>query len=644
MRRPAGIRLAPGILLIVAASLQAQISPGPLSLAHASLEGVTKCANCHDFGAGTKRFRCLECHLEIKQRLDTHTGFHTRAVKPLPGEADCARCHMEHNGQSFALTRLDRRHFDHVAQTGFALEGKHLGQKCESCHNAKNLPSEARSVIKVKDPARSFLGLRRDCAGCHKDIHAGQLGAACSNCHNQDSWSQAPGFNHARTPFQLTGLHQSVACAKCHLPQRQASAEKQLLFKGLSFSGCQSCHNDPHRGGFKDAKVRGGCETCHTTAGWKSNRPASGFDHANTKFPLTGAHAAKACAQCHKDSDFHRPIPHDKCGDCHQDVHSGQFTARPQGSDCASCHNDISFKPPLFNRETHRTAAFPLTAMHERVACAACHKAEGKATVWETRLLQCAGCHQDVHAGQFEAAPWTNQCSLCHNQSGFDRNSFSVERHAMTRFALKGRHEKVSCESCHKVLNPAPGFLAKVSTPARQFRFPSRACNTCHADPHRQGQKVAACENCHTEASWTSSLPFDHKTTRFPLTGRHVRVNCNQCHNPVSPGGSAIAKLAPAFSSTPTLCSGCHKDPHGGQFRKGQGRPDAPEEECSNCHTTSGWGGADFDHEKTRYPLDRAHMNVPCAKCHKNALGAERDSSARIRMFRGTAMECVSCH
>lgn len=624
--------------------MRAQISPGPLSRAHESLEGVTKCASCHDFGAGTKRFLCLQCHAEIKQRLDTHSGFHTRAFKPLPGEADCARCHMEHNGQTFALTRLDRRTFDHAAQTGFPLEGRHAQQKCDACHNAKKLPSDARAAIKIKDPSRTFLGLRRDCAACHKDIHAGQLGINCSTCHNQDTWLQAPGFTHSRAAFPLSGLHRDVACAKCHLPQRQTVAEKQVLFKGLSYSGCQSCHNDPHRGGFRDAKVRGGCETCHTTAGWKSNRPATGFDHENTKFPLTGAHAAKACAQCHKDSDFHRSIPHEKCGDCHEDVHRGQFKTRPAGSDCASCHNDKSFKPPLFTRETHQTSAFPLTAKHEQVACPACHKPEGKATTWTTRLLQCSGCHRDPHEGEFQAAPWTSQCSLCHTQDGFERNSFSAERHARTRFPLKGRHETVACDSCHREIDPAPGFLAKIKTPAREFRFPVRTCNTCHSDPHRQTPKIVACENCHTEATWNKTLQFDHTTTRFALTGGHIRVNCVQCHNPVKAGGSAIAKLSPAFSGVPKLCSGCHKDPHGGQFRAGQGRPDAPEEECSVCHTTSGWRGVDFDHEKTRYPLDRAHVNVACAKCHKNALGSAREASARVRMYRGTAMECVLCH
>jgi len=87
----------------------AQISPGPLSRAHQQLEGVTKCSTCHDFGAGDRRLKCLECHAEIQRRIAAHTGYHAKAYNVSPTEIDCARCHLEHNGQKFPLTRLDRK-------------------------------------------------------------------------------------------------------------------------------------------------------------------------------------------------------------------------------------------------------------------------------------------------------------------------------------------------------------------------------------------------------------------------------------------------------------------------------------------------------------------------------------------------------
>src|SRR5581483_9768063 len=92
-----------GAALWLCLTASAQISPGPLSRAHQQLEGVTKCASCHDFGHGSRSFKCLECHAEIRRRVEAHAGYHGRAYKVTAEQADCARCHMEHNGQAFAL-------------------------------------------------------------------------------------------------------------------------------------------------------------------------------------------------------------------------------------------------------------------------------------------------------------------------------------------------------------------------------------------------------------------------------------------------------------------------------------------------------------------------------------------------------------
>ena len=52
------------------------------------------------------------------------------------------------------------------------------------------------------------------------------------------------------------------------------------------------------------------CVRCHSTISWNS-----AYDHARTQFPLTGAHRAATCQQCHAD---------------------GVYQGKP--TDCASCH------------------------------------------------------------------------------------------------------------------------------------------------------------------------------------------------------------------------------------------------------------------------------------------------------------------
>ena len=84
-------------------NLRAQISPGPLSRAHQSVNGTTQCIACHRLAMGSESLKCLECHTEIASRVNTHKGFHAVVWNPLSGNKDCARCHSDHNGENFQL-------------------------------------------------------------------------------------------------------------------------------------------------------------------------------------------------------------------------------------------------------------------------------------------------------------------------------------------------------------------------------------------------------------------------------------------------------------------------------------------------------------------------------------------------------------
>jgi hypothetical protein len=540
---------------------------------------------------------------------------------------------MEHNGQKFPLIRLDRKTFEHGNETGFVLEGKHKLQSCEACHTAKKMPAAARAEIKIKDPSHSFLGLRRECLACHEDRHKGQLGSNCLKCHNQEAWKPVTGFDHAQTKFALTGQHQTVACVKCHAP-RPGEGGEALQFTGLIATGCQSCHKDPHQGAFQEAKFRGSCESCHNTGGFRKAKPGAGFTHDKTAFPLAGKHAGVSCLRCHKDSNFHRAIAHDRCQSCHEDPHNRQFAARAAGSDCSACHNETGFKPALFDRAAHQRTAFRLEAKHEALDCAKCHKPEGRATVYVIRMLTCAQCHADPHAGEFAPAPVKNDCASCPRQEGFRPATFDVARHGRTKFALTGKHAVVECAKCHKPLT-APAVeaakpmlaMSKAAGTQRQYHFESLACGACHKDPH---ETKLSCETCHVPEDWKRVAAFNHAKTQFQLEGGHEKAACVKCHTP-------SAKSIPKFAKTASQCDACHQkdEVHGGQFRT-VGRI----EDCATCHVPKQWKIAGFNHDQTRFPLDRAHRQVNCEKCHKEPL----TSGKKIRMYRDTPKECVQCH
>jgi hypothetical protein len=160
------------ILAVAPASLPAQISPGPLSAAHHSLDGPLQCANCHIFGGGKPQVKCLECHREIANRLTEKRGYHAAEVKPGSGSADCARCHSEHNGLNYRMLRwpVAKEKFDH-AKAGWVLQGKHAELKCAQCHTAKYIDARDREVLKRKDLNTTYAGLETSCTACQKDVH-----------------------------------------------------------------------------------------------------------------------------------------------------------------------------------------------------------------------------------------------------------------------------------------------------------------------------------------------------------------------------------------------------------------------------------------------------------------------------------------
>ena len=45
-------------------------SPGPLSRAHQSLEGLESCTRCHVAGRQLAPERCLDCHTELGVRVE----------------------------------------------------------------------------------------------------------------------------------------------------------------------------------------------------------------------------------------------------------------------------------------------------------------------------------------------------------------------------------------------------------------------------------------------------------------------------------------------------------------------------------------------------------------------------------------------
>ena len=494
-----------------------------------------------------------------------------------------------------------------------------------------------------------------NCLDCHKEIaealsnkHGYHFriqmqnpsGKDCVRCHlehNGESfklvrWEPSEKqFDHHLTGYTLEGKHAAVACEKCHMSTHMIPARKALIqYEDPSRSffaqatACMPCHTDPHRG-----QLGNECTRCHNVESWKA---AKEFDHSKTRFPLTGLHVKVACEKCHEPDTAGGParykdMKYDTCTACHADPHRGEFKKK-----CESCHNTSSWKTmlPGFDFD-HSKTKYPLLGKHAQVACSACHfKDDFKK---EILFAVCKDCHTpDPHKGQFTARPKTGECVECHTVVGWKPSTFGVKEHDTSQYPLKGQHVRVDCAKCHIPAGKDTIYKAKFAL-----------CSDCHKDAH-DNQFASTpfknrCEECHTVRDWhrTTYTIAKHRSARFPLTGGHAAVSCDQCHKPGLAGRTD--KILP-FQFEDRTCTACHKGPHKGEFDKQMAgrRANGTVFGCEACHSVKSWADINgFDHSKTKYPLLGAHRTVACGECHEPTTNYES-------RFRGTPRQCEDCH
>lgn len=564
---------------------------------------------------------CEKCH---KPATSTAKGMARPVQTPL--DPSCVSCHRDPHARRFGqdckqchgffeFRLLADAPWSH-SRTRFALLGKHARLACTNCHKP--------------GPSYTAKYLSRDgdrCTDCHADPHGGPFasvaqGDRCDTCHTVNGFTPAQFgvAEHAKARFDLQGSHRVAGCVGCHPPAKESAAavspggHRVAQLRKLPMD-CASCHRDIHGGQFqKDAKPSA-CDTCHDTSSFLDHPR---FDHGRTQFPLTGAHAKPACADCHTRPADTAPVQFAGlnlgCAGCHSDRHAGQMSQDGPARTCSDCHNsEKTFKIDKFD---HGKTRFALSGQHLQVECAKCHPlrpgSDGKPTPhYRLGPLSCEACHRDPHGDMRAKQPAgaALSCGNCHQTTawGHIRSSVAFD-HASTGSPLSGAHQRAPCSGCHQ-----PAQRTQIAVP--------KACADCHRDPHR-GELGDACSNCHSATNWRAprSLP-SHETTRFPLTGAHTATDCRACHTRL--GGSV-------YRGTPSVCSDCHlqqamavKTPDHRIPGFGPG--------CQTCHGTFAWRPARLNHA-VWWPLQGKHAQQSCETCHT------------LGVFRGKDGACLGCH
>lgn len=528
---------------LVSSHAIAQFSPGDLSRAHQSLEGMSNCAECHEVGKEISGAKCLTCHTEIKKSMDAQRGLHATAL-----QTPCVSCHKEHHGREARITLFEPERFDH-GKTSFMLSGKHKSVQCSDCHTKRNIKNEEILAI-VSRGRPTYLGLESTCASCHEDRHRGVFGPDCQTCHGASGWKPVQALEHSRTMFILVAKHKTVACEKCHTePTVGENRSRTSVLSTRRFSNCSPCHTSPHTSAKFAAQL---CSSCHTPNGWHEVRDRQ-FNHDLTNFRLIGRHVTLKCTQCHNAEQGRKGLrlAHALCTDCHQDFHQGAFRTK-RGGDCAQCHTEHGFSPSTYAIFAHQQSKFVLQGAHLAVPCSRCHTRsddEGR-PVFHFASLKCETCHRDPHRGQFKKEMANVSCGACHSNSDWKKPSFD---HAKTGFTLVGKHGSAKCESCHKT-------KLKGKPDGASYARLSQRCESCHEDAHAKQFGAGGgtnCGTCHAPIGWTQ-LVFNHDVrSTFALTGAHRNVACRSCHREEVISGKKTVRYKPLS----TKCESCHANP-----------------------------------------------------------------------------------
>jgi len=501
--------LFPFVALFLSLQSFAQLSPGELSKAHAHLEGISNCTQCHILGEKVSDTKCLDCHSLLNKRIELGKGYHVSSE--VKGKA-CIECHSDHHGLKFEMIRFDKKTFKHDL-TGFPLTGAHQKNDCKACHQTKYISD--KNIAKKE---YTYLGLGTSCLSCHQDYHQESLSSDCMACHDMDQFAPASKFQHSKTKFPLEGKHQKVDCDQCHKIEI-VNGERFQNFKGLEFKTCTACHIDVHKNKFGNK-----CTECHSVNSFRSLNALNNFDHNRSNFKLEGKHKNVDCKTCHTGS-YTKPIAHKRCSNCHQDIHEGQFRKNNQSPDCKLCHTVEGFASSTFTIEDHNQSKFVLEGAHLATACFACHQKDDK---WRFKGIgeSCVDCHENIHKGFLKERFYPQEnCENCHAVSSWSDVEFDHQR---TAFKLLGAHSLQTCRACH--------FRQDDPTHVKQqFTGFDNDCLSCHQDEHRKQFDIEGktnCLKCHNFINWQAS-EFNHDNTQFKLEGEHLKQPCSACHKEV---------------------------------------------------------------------------------------------------------------
>lgn len=646
---------------------------GKLSVSGKHLTTPDTCISCHITSSWTAiKFdhsivspACFTCH---NGTTTISTGaLKTKGLNHIPTTKGCETCHS-----SFvAWTAI----FDH-SNIG--------GQACFACHNGTN------ATGKLTVTGKHILS-SNTCNNCHtnftafkpvasSDLHADPTVSrtTCKTCHDGVT---------AAGKLSISGKHipASTDCASCHVSTAWAPVLPAIVHADATVASpqpCQTCHNNTDAIG-KNATTHiqsdANCSNCHaSTASWTviasnfhdfvngtcfschDGSHVSGTKPINGKLTPSGSHISSSnlCASCHTTATWKPvilPLDHGQvtgaCFTCHNGVIATTHTTpthvqTPADRNCQDCHNTMTWTPT--GRPPHDTFG--------PNDCKTCHAGAGAATHKSVGHFassdQCATCHTTI---TFKPTVFdhsdpgaTGSCFSCHNGSRVpaDGKSSAPQGHVKT---------SDDCQSCHVV---GPTWVTSIKIHAVQDPIVEAAtCVSCHDGAHPPAtpksnthfKTSTDCASCHNESNWiVGTGRFNHSD---PVA---AGATCFSCHDGAPGHAPAIGKIQNHLP-TSNVCENCHTttawtpaqfdhttvapgrcfECHDGTKATGKTQTHfATTNTCDNCHNTNVWKPA-------LTPFDHSSATGSCYSCH-NGTRAPAVGKSATHIAASTA--CDACH
>jgi hypothetical protein len=537
----------------------------PLTGAHTT----TDCISCHANGFSGTPTICFACHEnDFSQSVNPN---HNAIGIP----NDCETCHTTNPDWQPATFPIHNQYYP--------LAGAHaaITSNCFTCHEG------------------NYINTPNLCFGCHSDDYnqatdpnhiAAQFPTTCESCHSETAWTPAT-FDHDGQFFPIySGHHQGTwdVCSDCHTNSGNYA----------DFT-CITCHqqgqtDEDHNGIGGYSYNSAACFECHPTGSAEG-----AYNHNNSNFPLTGAHLNAECLECHANGYAGTPTI---CFACHENDFNQSVNPNHNAlsipNDCETCHTtNPDWQPASFPIHNEYYA---LTGEHLTVAtdCFICHEGD-----YNNTPDACVGCHMDNYSQSanpdHDAIGIPTDCETCHTTSpDWQPASFPIHNEY---YPLTGAHLTIvsDCFICHE----------------GDYNNTPNACVGCHINDYNQTTNPdhdaigigTDCETCHTTNPGWQPATFPIHNQYWPLTGAHVTVDCDDCHN-----GN--------YNSTPNTCAGCHMDDYNGTTDPNHAAAGFPTD-CELCHTTIAWVPSTFDHDGQYFPIySGSHAGVwtTCSQCHPN--------------------------